>query len=183
MDEPDLGRGAKWQADEYRAGRDGLSARGKDYHPDPSSTSSPRGDADRSALRQGDRHQADLRPADRSHPGCKTASVILFNPQLATSRASVGFKVRIPNGYPRPAPSRLGETPSVSDSTRRSLRTAYQAILALVTVIPLLIAGLSAIAPEGSRPRHRLRCHRRRSGRRHQGPSTPWRTRASSPPG
>lgn len=38
----------------------------------------------------------------------------------------------------------------MSDSTRRSLRTAYQAILALVTVIPLLIAGLSAIAPEGS---------------------------------
>lgn len=38
----------------------------------------------------------------------------------------------------------------MSDSTRRSLRTAYQALIAAITTIPLLIAALSAIAPEGS---------------------------------
>lgn len=38
----------------------------------------------------------------------------------------------------------------MNDSTRRSLRTAYQALIAAITTIPLLIAGLSAIAPEGS---------------------------------
>lgn len=34
-DEPDLSSGAEWQVDEYDAGRDGLSRRGKDYHPRP----------------------------------------------------------------------------------------------------------------------------------------------------
>lgn len=34
-DEPDLSTGAAWQVSEYDAGRDGLSARGDDYHPRP----------------------------------------------------------------------------------------------------------------------------------------------------
>lgn len=35
MDEPDLGKGAAWQVKEFRAGRDGLSKGGPDYHPRP----------------------------------------------------------------------------------------------------------------------------------------------------
>lgn len=101
MDEPDLGRGAKWQADEYRAGRDGLSARGKDYHPRPKQHVFAPVATPTAPLYV---KVTGTKPISAQQIavilGCKTASVILFNPQLATSRASVGFKVRIPNGYP-----------------------------------------------------------------------------------
>lgn len=37
-DEPDLSASARWQVKEYRAGRDGLTSAGPDYHPQPALT-------------------------------------------------------------------------------------------------------------------------------------------------
>lgn len=38
----------------------------------------------------------------------------------------------------------------MTDSTKRSLRTAYQTLIAAITTIPLLIATLTTLLPEGN---------------------------------